>query len=705
MAEPYYTVREVLMTPMLARSIAAFRLLVAGAVLSAAPGYATGTQSGNSQPQTPVFRAGVEVVSLDVSVVDSEGRPVTGLTVDDFAVELDGKKQPVRVVDYFEFAGAASPQTVPEAPLPAPGRAAPRPGQLTGRSILIGIDDLSFRTQQAAGFAADARRLIASLGGNDSVGVMTTAADLPLAPISRDKTRATLALGSIIGRRTENSPDSAPQRLSGTNAQAGTEIGISNADALAIHSGNDTTFGELTLRLCGRRAALAAPSAGGACAVGVRSEAMLLATGIERTTTMQVDNYRQMIAILREEAPPRVLVLMSGGLDTDADHSPWMSTLQSDALAAGVRIHVLLPGLSSGNDASDRSAMRSRLRRENDEFGRRGIEMVAARLDADIYRVVGEATPAFNRMVAGWSGSYRVGVDPPAGRRSGVVPVKVTVKRPGTTVHTASSVMIRTGPAAASTRTDGAPAVPRSTEETLARLVDGTGSADDVPLAVGARSKRDEAGQDVQVVTIEVPGRVTGPLSGLFAATDAANQVIQRGTITFTPPSGGDDYRISVVVPIAPGGYRLRVAVVDGTGAAGLVEHSGTARLGRLRSSSVSDMLLSWVGDDGKGRFVAMEAVPEAARVLQASVEVYSAADAAGTVVRMALLKEGGAKPVAEAQASPVKMAGGWRAGVSVPLASLDPGVYEVRATVQEGTDPPLVLSRTVRKLGARSTK
>jgi hypothetical protein len=71
----------------------------------------------------------------------------------------------------------------------------------------------------------------------------------------------------------------------------------------------------------------------------------------------------------------------------------------------------------------------------------------------------------------------------------------------------------------------------------------------------------------------------------------------------------------------------------------------------------------------------------------------------------MALLKEGGAKPVAEAQASPVKMAGGWRAGVSVPLASLDPGVYEVRATVQEGTDPPLVLSRTVRKLGARSTK
>jgi nitrogen fixation protein FixH len=119
----------------------------------------------------------------------------------------------------------------------------------------------------------------------------------------------------------------------------------------------------------------------------------------------------------------------------------------------------------------------------------------------------------------------------------------------------------------------------------------------------------------------------------------------------------------------------------------------------------VSDLLLSWVGDDGKGRFVAMEAVPAAARVLQASIEVYTAAEPAGTVVRMALLKEGSTKPVAEAQASPVKMGGGWRAGVSVPLAKLEPGVYVVRATAQEGTDPPLLLERTIRKLGSSSAK
>jgi VWFA-related protein len=692
------------MTPKPARSIVAFRLLVAGAVLSAAPGYATGTHSDHPQQQTPVFRAGVEVVSLDVSVLDSESRPVTGLTADDFTVELDGKKQPVRVVDYFEFAGAGSPTTVPETPVPSPGRAAPRPGQLTGRSILIGIDDLSIGTQQAAAFVADARRLIGSFGGNDSVGVMTTGADLPVAPLSRDKTKATLALGSISGRRADGIIESPTQRVAGVGIAG--EIGISNADALAIFSGNDTVFGEATRRQCGRRATLASPASGGPCAVSLRAEAMVLATGIERTTTMQIDNFRQMMAILREEAPPRVLVFMSGGLDTDADHSPWMSTLQSEAQAGGIKIFVLMPGLSSGNDAADRSAVRSRLRRENDEFARRGLEMLAARLDSEFYRVVGEGTPAFSRMVTSWSGSYRVGVEPPAGKRGGVVPVKVTVRRPGVSVRTASSVVLRTSSTSTSARgTDGAPPLTRSTEETLSRLVDGTGAASDVPLAVGAASKRDESGHDVQVVTIEVPGRTTGPLSGLFAATDTANQVIQRGTISFTQPSGGDDYRISIVVPIAPGGYRLRVAVVDGTGAAGVAEHSGTARLSRLRSSAVSDLLLSWVGDDGKGRFVAMEAVPAAARVLQASIEVYTAAEPAGTVVRMALLKEGSTKPVAEAQASPVKMGGGWRAGVSVPLAKLEPGVYVVRATAQEGTDPPLLLERTIRKLGSSSAK
>ena len=60
------------------------------------------------QPQAPVFRAGVELVALDVTVVDRDGKPVTGLKPEDFVVTLSGQVRPVRTFDYATF-GAAPP--------------------------------------------------------------------------------------------------------------------------------------------------------------------------------------------------------------------------------------------------------------------------------------------------------------------------------------------------------------------------------------------------------------------------------------------------------------------------------------------------------------------------------------------------------------------------------------------------------------------
>jgi VWFA-related protein len=51
-----------------------------------------------SSPQPPVFRAGVDVVQLDVSVLDRDRRPVRGLTAADFTVLEDGK--PRRMVAF-----------------------------------------------------------------------------------------------------------------------------------------------------------------------------------------------------------------------------------------------------------------------------------------------------------------------------------------------------------------------------------------------------------------------------------------------------------------------------------------------------------------------------------------------------------------------------------------------------------------------------
>lgn len=50
--------------------------------------------SQNVQP-SPAFRTGVDVVLLDVSVLDRDRRPMTGLTAADFAVLEEGRAQPI----------------------------------------------------------------------------------------------------------------------------------------------------------------------------------------------------------------------------------------------------------------------------------------------------------------------------------------------------------------------------------------------------------------------------------------------------------------------------------------------------------------------------------------------------------------------------------------------------------------------------------
>lgn len=54
--------------------------------------------------QPPVFRAGVDVIRLDVSVLDKDRRPVRGLTQDDFSVYEDGKLQRTVAVSEIDSA-------------------------------------------------------------------------------------------------------------------------------------------------------------------------------------------------------------------------------------------------------------------------------------------------------------------------------------------------------------------------------------------------------------------------------------------------------------------------------------------------------------------------------------------------------------------------------------------------------------------------
>ena len=61
--------------------------------------------------QTPSFRSGVEVVTIDVNVIDKQGQPLRGLGPSDFVVTVAGQPRRVVTADFVDVA-AAQPERV-----------------------------------------------------------------------------------------------------------------------------------------------------------------------------------------------------------------------------------------------------------------------------------------------------------------------------------------------------------------------------------------------------------------------------------------------------------------------------------------------------------------------------------------------------------------------------------------------------------------
>ena len=84
-----------------------FILAIALATLPCVPVAAQEQAPQEQAPQAPTFRTGVDLISIDVSAVDSRGRPVDGLLAPEFSVKVDG--QPRRVVSVQQVKYGYSP--------------------------------------------------------------------------------------------------------------------------------------------------------------------------------------------------------------------------------------------------------------------------------------------------------------------------------------------------------------------------------------------------------------------------------------------------------------------------------------------------------------------------------------------------------------------------------------------------------------------
>ena len=96
-------------------------------------------QQPTSQPKTPVLRASVEQVVVDVVVTDASGAVVPGLTAADFQIREDGAPQPI--VTFSEVVLPFDRRDPGAAPLP-PAEVRSNRAIAEGRVYLLLLDDL-----------------------------------------------------------------------------------------------------------------------------------------------------------------------------------------------------------------------------------------------------------------------------------------------------------------------------------------------------------------------------------------------------------------------------------------------------------------------------------------------------------------------------------------------------------------------------------
>ena len=123
------------------------------------------TQTQSGQPaQGPTFRTGVDVVAVDVSVVDGNGKPIEDLLAPDFVVKIDGQPRRVVSADHVRIDVEAAKR---EAANPFETLFTTNLKPPNGRMFVIAVDQLGIRFGGARGLLETAGKFLDQLSPAD----------------------------------------------------------------------------------------------------------------------------------------------------------------------------------------------------------------------------------------------------------------------------------------------------------------------------------------------------------------------------------------------------------------------------------------------------------------------------------------------------------------------------------------------------------
>jgi VWFA-related protein len=513
----------------------------------------------------PIFRSGVDLVTVDATVLDDDGRPIAGLGAEDFELRVDGKPRSV-----------ASAYFVPLSREARPDEDGPRPAHYStnehapgGRLILVAVDREHIRPVEGRAALRAAGRFIESLRPDDRVAVTAIPRLASTVEFTTNHSAASLALQNFVGQATP--------------IPAFFKIGLS--EALEIGEGSRQHLDMAVRRECGASLAqtesparVAEQGAGrDPCPIQVEQEAGALAQYARNQARNSIAALRNLVDSLRPLEGQKTIIVVSEGLVAEPRYVDF-SEIAAAAAAARVTIHVLHLETPVLPDASDErispTILQDRHLRED------GLTRLAGAARGGRFPFIGDGSSAFGRIARELSGYYLLGFEAASGDRDGKphrIELRVKQRRALVRARHAFSAM---------------PQAPngRAVADQLAALLRSPRLATELPLRVSTYTYQEPGNAKLRVVVSAELSKDADAASLptlAFVLLDAQNVVAASATHV------ADNGRHAFSAIVAPGDYTLKVAGIDPLGRRGSVERGFEARLGEVGQLRFSDLLVA----------------------------------------------------------------------------------------------------------------
>ena len=519
--------------------------------------------------QRPVFRAGVDLVSVDVTVLDRSGEPIAGLVPEDFVLEVDGRPRPVVSAQFVNLTMERA------APAPEPEHYSSNARVDSGRLILIAVDQRHIRRVDGAQALRAAGNFVEALHPDDRVAVTSLTYEGEI-EFNRNHRAAQVALARFAGQQ---------------DLLSSFQFKIGLSEALEITEGSRRRLEEVVVRECGSpidevmgTVGRAAEDAGlemnpDACPQQIEQEARAIAGHSRLETAMSLRALLSLVRNLGTIEGPKTLVLMSEGLVADARQFD-LGELAAAAQESRVTIYTLkldTPLFEAAEERESPSRFQD-LRLRTD-----GLARIAGAGRGAMFQIVGSDPRPFQRLSREVSAYYLLAFEPDPGERDGRARrIKVSLA--------SGRAIIRNRPTF--TLAVDLPAASPTPGESLARLLHTPRFATDLPISVATHIYKEPGTPLLRVVvSAETDGvgvRNQDALLG-FVLKDDQNLIAASGV----HQSASGRHAFSTFVP--PGEYTLKVAALDALQRGGSVERTFVAALPRIEAIEVSDLILAAV--------------------------------------------------------------------------------------------------------------